>query len=180
MYIWTIFIIYVPAPDAAALLIIQPGSYFQVCCWSEKDANLAFGEFSLLKSCEKGKTHIFRRSLFQVWGIKASNRISHFIGSLFVAKLPAQKKTLIWILSTDKTEVKFIQITKFSRFCKNIFRHHRPIFCYNLDVRGYKYIYKVDFGHLQVQGQASGGTIFFLLQKLNMTDLMNHRRIKGK
>ena len=46
MYIWTIFIIYVPAPDAAALLIIQPGSYFQVCCWSEKDANLAFGEFS--------------------------------------------------------------------------------------------------------------------------------------
>ena len=46
MYIWTIFIIYVPAPDAAALLIIQPASYFQVCCWSEKDANLAFGEFS--------------------------------------------------------------------------------------------------------------------------------------
>lgn len=45
MYIWTIFIIYVPAPDAAALLIIQPASYFQVCCWSEKDANLVFGEF---------------------------------------------------------------------------------------------------------------------------------------
>ena len=95
MYIWTIFIIYVPAPDAAALLIIQPASYFQVCCWSEKDANLAFGEFSLLKSCEKRKTHIFR----QVQGIKASNRISHFIGSLFVAKLPAQKNINLNIIN---------------------------------------------------------------------------------
>ena len=69
MYIWTIFIIYVPAPDAAALLIIQPASYFQVCCWSEKDANLAFGEFSLLKSCEKRK-HIFFVLSFKYRGLK--------------------------------------------------------------------------------------------------------------